>query len=532
MCLFVLPLKHKNCQLEVCQTQRQFFSEFLSDAYLKLPDPFLATGKGSQPKINGKTIDSSSAVRRLFPQCERAPVGKGDQTVIDTSVRSCYQMKEGQATVEWKDLEDVLKQIKQKLVPGMRLEAKFHKLLIYSMNDYFWYHCDSKKGENHILTLAVDSSTVDCLGGEVRFRTSTMPRSGHDIYKDEKNCPEWKSKGAGDWCCWFATTPHRVVSIDRGYRVIATYNIMAYPEPSPLVSSSTSEVYLERLPREILSLIVDRMDTPSLLEFSRTSKSIHEKFGSNGYLLARSVRPYLPTLVAGLKLRNETSIGFLLQHRYSLDGREELDPAVLRGRDAYLAECFKILFPGRPMSLRECRLVEEYSINNKSPIEYMIATGVRTPNTFDYADFYGEDDDTDNSEEEVEVPSHLLPLVGQNTLRRKELRTLNRTFFDFDGLVPIDKVPFRGVFWTSSGPYLSEYCRPRREQAENGKPVEKEGALCHLWGNESTFDIYWYRDIVLIVKVLDDSEVDLKKMTWSQGVYAREHWSSYPQWPQ
>jgi hypothetical protein len=56
------------------------------------------------------------------------------------------------------------------MVQGRRVEAELYKVLIYREGDFFKWHWDSKKSENHIMTLCIDVGLDSCEGGELNFR--------------------------------------------------------------------------------------------------------------------------------------------------------------------------------------------------------------------------------------------------------------------------------------------------------------------------------------------------------------------------
>lgn len=48
--------------------------------------------------------------------------------------------------------------------------AEPYKMYIYQEGDFFKFHVDSKKGEDHVMTLVLDVFGGECEGGEVVFR--------------------------------------------------------------------------------------------------------------------------------------------------------------------------------------------------------------------------------------------------------------------------------------------------------------------------------------------------------------------------
>ncbi len=85
------------------------------------------------------------------------------------------------------------------------------------------WHRDSKKGDNHVMTLCVDTGLDRCKGGELQFATITDEDKVHDGRGEPQ---EWDSRGvAGSYACWFASQFHCVAKVKSGRRVVVTYNL-------------------------------------------------------------------------------------------------------------------------------------------------------------------------------------------------------------------------------------------------------------------------------------------------------------------
>ncbi|KAF1958927.1 hypothetical protein CC80DRAFT_546245 [Byssothecium circinans] len=147
------------------------------------------------------------------------PFGKGDRTVVDTSVRNTWELDSTQfclANPAWKSC---FSEILQRAASGLGLldvTAHLHKLLLYEEGSFFKRHKDSEKVAGMVGTLVV------CLpsqheGGDVllSFRSeertfATAPFSAWDITA----------------LAWFSDVTHEVAKLTKGYRLVLTYNLV------------------------------------------------------------------------------------------------------------------------------------------------------------------------------------------------------------------------------------------------------------------------------------------------------------------
>lgn len=316
--------------------------------------------------------------------CQQAPVGKGEFTVFDLDVRKVKQVKENAILVSWEGMSEALSKTMNQLVGNSQsgelvLREEFHKLLIYEEGDFFEYHRDSKKSENHVFTLAVDcgyrvvneNEVAVCEGGEVYFSES---------YQDESASEIWKSTQPGDWCCWFTTEPHRVAPITKGRRVIATYNIMMEDRSNnkrkldspnttnsnhPIINFNNNNINNDNpifsLLEEMKKIIISKLSVNSLFRLSSTCKAAYSQYGGTpiqllthhfNYIFSNSFRNFLMKM-------GFSRLGFLFHHMYSFDGKEVFDFNRLHGRDYILLKAVQNVFGATAIEEKSCEIIEE-----------------------------------------------------------------------------------------------------------------------------------------------------------------------------
>jgi hypothetical protein len=267
-----------------------------------LPDVFVVTGIAQgAPRVTPGSVDE------LIVHAKKSPVGKGDQTVFDEEVRKSLEVVPGEGcNVEWPQLAAVLEEVSRGLVHGRPLRAEPYKVLVYQEGDFFRWHRDSKKSENHVLTLCVDLGLETCEGGALLFRPDwtregrgtddDVEDDGHDLFgegrllgrypplegnaaRGSEEC-SWNSGGrAGAYACWYATQMHGVGMVRDGRRAVVLYNVfidsadrVAVPKLAvrPLVHASS---WFGRLGKDIAELVCRKLSLQSLsrLFFRRAS---------------------------------------------------------------------------------------------------------------------------------------------------------------------------------------------------------------------------------------------------------------------
>ena len=113
-------------------------------------------------------------VRALLAVAERAPYGKGQDTLVDTSVRDCWQIDAVRIRLAGGAWPDTFAGIVSAAAQGLgcapeRLEARLYKLLIYEQGGFFASHRDTEKADGMIATLTIALPTAG-VGGELVVR--------------------------------------------------------------------------------------------------------------------------------------------------------------------------------------------------------------------------------------------------------------------------------------------------------------------------------------------------------------------------
>ena len=163
-------------------------------------------------------------VRALIAAAERAPYGKGSQTLVDRSVRDCWQIDPELVRLAGAAWPETFAGILGSAAAGLgcppdRLDAQLHKLLIYEPGGFFSAHRDTEKADGMIATLSV-SLPVAGAGGELVVRHRERERV-IDMTAGEP------SELA--FAAFYADCTHEVRPVTEGHRLSLVFNLCLRP---------------------------------------------------------------------------------------------------------------------------------------------------------------------------------------------------------------------------------------------------------------------------------------------------------------
>ncbi len=168
--------------------------------------------------------------KKLIAAAEFAPYGRREETVVDASVRNCWQIGADRveiAGVRWREtLATAAVRAAEGLGVDGAVEAIFYKLLIYEPGGFFVGHRDTEKCPGTFATLIVAPAGVYS-GGELVVR-----------HLDREARLDLKSSDPADACfaAFYADCPHEVRPIESGYRLVMIYTLRRKekgPAPEP-----------------------------------------------------------------------------------------------------------------------------------------------------------------------------------------------------------------------------------------------------------------------------------------------------------
>ncbi|UIF88934.1 2OG-Fe(II) oxygenase [Cupriavidus sp. UYPR2.512] len=156
---------------------------------------------------------------QLVAVAERAPYGRGEETLVDTEVRRTWQIDAGGvhlAGQSWpKTLHAMIGQVAAGLGVTEPVTAELYKLLIYDTGSFFVEHRDTEKIPGMFATLVVALPSVSS-GGELIVR-----HRGREVCLDLGG----SDSATVSFAAFYADCVHEVRPVTSGYRLVLIYNL-------------------------------------------------------------------------------------------------------------------------------------------------------------------------------------------------------------------------------------------------------------------------------------------------------------------
>ena len=180
---------------------------------------------------------------QLIAVAERAPYGRGEQTLVDTEVRRTWQIGADRVHIEGRNWPHTLEAIVARAAAGLGVSepvsAELYKLLVYDPGSFFVRHRDTEKASGMFATLVLVLPSI-CTGGELMVR-----HREREVQLDLR-CPEPSDVA---FAAFYADCVHEVRPIATGCRLALIYNLLRKgkgqaPEPPRYDAEQTRITHL------------------------------------------------------------------------------------------------------------------------------------------------------------------------------------------------------------------------------------------------------------------------------------------------
>ncbi|MEZ5329312.1 MAG: 2OG-Fe(II) oxygenase [Verrucomicrobiales bacterium] len=209
------------------------------------PGDYFSTGMEEAPMPgirvkNGESLSfpvpAAQAKQLIAAAGEKAPYGRGADTLVDESVRKVWQVAPEHVAITgtgWsRTLEAIVRSVAQDL--GCErgcVEIEFYKLLVYEKGGFFTAHRDSEKTGGMFGTLIVVLPSAH-EGGQLTIRHAGRETTLH---------MSATAPSEVRFAAFYADCEHEVAPISKGYRICLVYNLVrtapAKPEKGATVST-------------------------------------------------------------------------------------------------------------------------------------------------------------------------------------------------------------------------------------------------------------------------------------------------------
>jgi hypothetical protein len=227
------------------------FRQELLQALAKIDRPGSLCTSGSVPVLlPGLEVDGLGPVglpltarqaKELKELCEQAPYGKGQETLVDISVRRVWRLKPDHFSLtnpDWTGfLQEVVGKVQEDLgLEKQKLESHLHELLLYEPGSFFLPHRDGEKLDRMVATLVVVlPSSFE--GGELVVRHDGQERTidlcGDDSFQLH-------------YAAFYADCEHEIRPLRKGHRLCLVYNLTLKKGKKPIRAPRGAE-HVERL---------------------------------------------------------------------------------------------------------------------------------------------------------------------------------------------------------------------------------------------------------------------------------------------
>ncbi|KAL9968068.1 hypothetical protein ACROYT_G026395 [Oculina patagonica] len=263
------------------------------DIHFKASNTFLDPSftDGKENAVNRTAI----SIHDLIGLCSQAPFGRNEETVVDTTVRSCWQLNPEEFTISsnptWnKAFDELTTAASRILAPGVKsrnVELRLYKLLVYEKGSFFLPHRDTQKDENHFGTLVL-SLPVKHKGGTLFVRHMGQERS--------YNLGPGRVTSKCQWAAFYTDVEHEIKEITSGNRITLIYHL-----------------YSGRGCKLVTPIAAD-VEHPIVQSLKKLEEYLAQKHGDEKY-------------------HKYFNAGYLMEHKYT---PKSLKPENLKGRDAVI----------------------------------------------------------------------------------------------------------------------------------------------------------------------------------------------------
>ena len=195
---------------------------------VRTPGDFCSAGIRAMP-LPGLVVDGVGPIAlpllqvqadQLIAMAERAPYGRGEQTLVDIDVRRTWQIAPEQVHIEgrhWaQGLQAIVEQVRTGLGVTGTVVAELYKLLVYDEGSFFVSHRDTEKAPGMFATLVIALPSHHA-GGELLVR-----HQGREL-RLGLHCPD---PGDIAFAAFYADCTHEVLPVTAGCRLVLVYNLL------------------------------------------------------------------------------------------------------------------------------------------------------------------------------------------------------------------------------------------------------------------------------------------------------------------
>jgi 2OG-Fe(II) oxygenase superfamily len=196
---------------------------------VKQPGDFFVCGTVEMPmpsvEVEGAGTLSfpvpDAQIAAIVRRAKRAPYGRGQETIVDTSVRKVWQVAPDKVKLGGKSWAANFETILSKVKAGLGCEdasvsAELYKVLVYDRGGFFLAHRDTEKADGMFGTLVVTLPST-YRGGALRIR-----HAGREVTVDTNTVDPSELS----YVAFYADCEHEALPVREGNRICLVYNLV------------------------------------------------------------------------------------------------------------------------------------------------------------------------------------------------------------------------------------------------------------------------------------------------------------------
>ncbi len=160
-------------------------------------------------------------IEAMVRRATQAPYGRGEETIVDTSVRNVWQIPPDAVRISGKSWASSFQAVLSKVTAGLgchdaAVSAELYKLLIYDRGGFFLAHRDTEKTEGMFGTLVLTLPSA-YRGGALRIRHASREVTVETNATDPSEL---------SFAAFYADCEHEALPVHEGNRVCLVYNLI------------------------------------------------------------------------------------------------------------------------------------------------------------------------------------------------------------------------------------------------------------------------------------------------------------------
>lgn len=198
--------------------------------------------------------------KSLINSAQKAPFGIGKNTIIDTHIRSAWEIDANQLNFKGKEWEEFLDKAITKAKKDLGIEsynvsAFLYKMLIYETGDFFLSHRDTEKQKGMFGTMTITLPSK-YTGGDLVVK-----------FEGNEEVIDFSNASANNKICFsafYADCEHEIKPLNSGYRICLVYNLVQ-EQSEKIIQTPSIKTTINQLANKLNKQIIADSSKPIIV---------------------------------------------------------------------------------------------------------------------------------------------------------------------------------------------------------------------------------------------------------------------------